>query len=104
MLACHLCERKQSGIALALESIVIAVIFEVHPNEGRRQEYLDLAAELRPMLNQVNGFISIERFESLAKCGFNDEPVLFHRADLALLRDVELLRGGKVGDPVHAGQ
>ena len=44
---------------------MIAVIFEVVPAEGRRQEYLDLAAALRPELEKVDGFISVERFESL---------------------------------------
>jgi len=44
---------------------LIAVIFEVVPAEGRRQEYLDLAAQLRPELEKVDGFISVERFESL---------------------------------------
>ena len=44
---------------------MIAVIFEVVPAEGRRQEYLDLAAKLRPELEKVDGFISVERFESL---------------------------------------
>jgi heme-degrading monooxygenase HmoA len=44
---------------------VIAVIFEVEPTEPGRQRYLDLAAELRPLLDDVDGFISIERFASL---------------------------------------
>ena len=44
---------------------MIGVIFVVWPAEGRRQEYLDLAAELRPLLHQIDGFISIERFESI---------------------------------------
>jgi heme-degrading monooxygenase HmoA len=44
---------------------MIAVIFEVQPKEGRTQEYLDIAAALRPMLDEVDGFISIERFESI---------------------------------------
>lgn len=48
---------------------MIAVIFEVWPAEGRKQEYLDLAAGLRPLLEQVDGFISIERFESLTEPG-----------------------------------
>jgi heme-degrading monooxygenase HmoA len=48
---------------------MIAVIFEVRPKPGRKQEYLDLAAELRPWLEQIDGFISIERFESLAQPG-----------------------------------
>jgi heme-degrading monooxygenase HmoA len=48
---------------------VIAVIFEVWPKAGHRQQYLDIAAELRPLLEGVDGFISIERFESLAEPG-----------------------------------
>ena len=48
---------------------MIAVIFEVWPAPGRKQEYLDLAAGLRPLLEQVDGFISIERFESLSEPG-----------------------------------
>jgi heme-degrading monooxygenase HmoA len=46
-----------------------AVIFEVQPNEGHKQEYLDIAAALRPLLEEVDGFISIERFESLSEPG-----------------------------------
>ena len=48
---------------------MIAVIFEVWPAEGRRQAYLDIAAELRPLLETIDGFLSIERFESLAEPG-----------------------------------
>jgi heme-degrading monooxygenase HmoA len=48
---------------------VIAIIFEVIPAPGRRQEYLDLAAALRPELEQQDGFISIERFASLTHEG-----------------------------------
>lgn len=48
---------------------MIAVIFEALPNTGRRQDYLDAAATLRPLLEQVDGFISIERFESLTEPG-----------------------------------
>ena len=46
-----------------------AVIFEVWPREERRQEYLDIAAALRPRLETIDGFISIERFESLSEKG-----------------------------------
>lgn len=42
-----------------------AVIFEVEPKPGKAQEYLDIAATLRPELDQIDGFISIERFESV---------------------------------------
>ncbi|MBO0778874.1 MAG: antibiotic biosynthesis monooxygenase [Ktedonobacteraceae bacterium] len=48
---------------------MIAVIFEVYPNDGQRQEYLDIAARLRPQLEKSDGFISIERFESLSNPG-----------------------------------
>ena len=48
---------------------MIAVIFEVKPAQGRRDEYLDLAAGLRSQLNKIDGFISIERFESLSEPG-----------------------------------
>jgi heme-degrading monooxygenase HmoA len=48
---------------------MIAVIFEVIPAPGRTQEYLDLAASLRPELEQTDGFISIERFASLTHEG-----------------------------------
>lgn len=44
---------------------MIAVIFEVQPADGQKQEYMDIAAEIRPMLEQVDGFISVERFQSL---------------------------------------
>jgi heme-degrading monooxygenase HmoA len=48
---------------------VIGIIFEVWPAEGKMQEYLDIAAKLRPLLDQIDGFISIERFESLHEPG-----------------------------------
>ncbi len=44
---------------------MIAVIFEVMPAEGHKQEYLDIAKSLRPHLDSIDGFISIERFESI---------------------------------------
>jgi len=44
---------------------MIAVIFEVQPAEGKRNAYLGIAAELRPLLDGIDGFISIERFQSL---------------------------------------
>ena len=48
---------------------MIAVIFEVIPAPERKQEYLDLAAALRPELEKQDGFISIERFSSLTHEG-----------------------------------
>jgi heme-degrading monooxygenase HmoA len=46
---------------------MIAVIFEVKPKPERKQEYLDIAASLRPLLEKIDGFISIERFQSLTE-------------------------------------
>lgn len=48
---------------------MIAVIFEVWPADGHRQEYLDLAAALREELEGTDGFLSIERFASLSEPG-----------------------------------
>jgi len=44
---------------------MIAVIFEGEPAEGGHAAYLEHAARLRPMLEQIDGFISVERFHSL---------------------------------------
>ncbi len=75
---------------------MIAIIFEVWPAAGRKQEYLDLAASLRPLLEQIDGFISIERFESLSEPGkmlslsvFRDE------AAVARWRALEQHRGAQ---------
>jgi len=48
---------------------MLAVIFEFEPAAGRRGDYLDLAAALRDELDGIDGFISIERFESLSQPG-----------------------------------
>src|SRR5262245_12742420 len=62
---------------------MIAVIFEVTPQDGCQQQYLDIAAALRPMLEQIDGFLSIERFQSLSNPGkllslsfFRDEAAI----------------------------
>jgi heme-degrading monooxygenase HmoA len=44
---------------------MIAVIFEVIPAHGRKREYLDHAAHLKRELEQMDGFVSVERFQSL---------------------------------------
>ena len=44
---------------------MVAVIFETIPIEGQKDEYLKIAAELKPTLEKMDGFISIERFQSL---------------------------------------
>ncbi|RDB42967.1 antibiotic biosynthesis monooxygenase [Halomonas sp. DQ26W] len=48
---------------------MIVVIFEVIPKSGHHEQYLDIAASLRPLLDEIDGFISIERFESLTQAG-----------------------------------
>jgi heme-degrading monooxygenase HmoA len=48
---------------------MIAVIFEVVPRSGHEQDYLDAAARLRQHLDTMDGFISIERFQSLSQPG-----------------------------------
>ena len=45
---------------------MIAVIFELRPAAGQMRRYLDLAAALRAELEQIDGFLSIERFQSLS--------------------------------------
>ena len=61
---------RSGGNQLVTKGItMIAVIFEVKPNTGRQRDYLDFAAELRPLLAEIDGFISVERFESLTEPG-----------------------------------
>ena len=48
---------------------MLAVIFEFEPVADKRQDYLDFAAMLGPELASIDGFISIERFESLTRAG-----------------------------------
>ncbi len=48
---------------------MIAVIFEVEPKDGMLDPYLQLAADLKPELEAVDGFISVERFASLTTPG-----------------------------------
>ncbi|KAF0676664.1 antibiotic biosynthesis monooxygenase family protein [Profundibacterium mesophilum] len=64
---------------------MIAIIFEVVPAPGKREDYLDIAAVMRPMVEEIEGFISVERFESLTTPGkllsisfFEDEAAVDH--------------------------
>lgn len=94
---------------------MIAVIFEVWPDN--RAAYLDIAASLRPLLDGIDGFLSIERFESLSEKGkllslsfWRDEDAVAawrnvgeHRAAQAagrggILRDYRLRIAGVVRD------
>ncbi len=63
---------------------MIAVIFEVEPAEGRKDEYLGIAGDIRPILEKIDGFVSVERFQSLT----NPKKVLslsFFRDEAAVL-------------------
>ena len=48
---------------------MIAVIFEFTPTQGRFPDYMALVAELKPELDKAEGFISLERFESITTPG-----------------------------------
>lgn len=81
---------------------MIAVIFELWPDADRKTEYFDLAAELRPELDKIDGFISIERFESLATPGkylslsfWRDEAAVQVWRNLKAHRDAQVL--GRAG-------
>jgi heme-degrading monooxygenase HmoA len=75
---------------------MIAVIFEVWPADGKRQNYLDIAARIRPLLEEIDGFISVERFESLSEPGkilslsfFRDEEAVRTWRNLAAHRKAQ---------------
>lgn len=85
---------------------MIAVIFEVWPRDGRQQDYLAMAAQLRPLLEQIDGFMSIERFQSLTDPGkllslsfFRDEAAILQWRNLEAHRATqEAGRGGVFDD------
>jgi len=85
---------------------MIAVIFEVEPDPARRQEYLDTAHALRDALQAIDGFISIERFESLTHPGrllslsfWRDEEAVARWRTLDAHRDAQAAgRGGVFRD------
>ncbi len=75
---------------------MIAVIFEVEPADGRKEEYLDIAAAMRPIVEEVEGFISVERFQSLTNPGkllspsfFEDEAAVERWRQLAAHRGAQ---------------
>jgi len=64
---------------------MIAVIFEVEPHAEKMQNYLDLATDLKPILEKIDGFISVERFQSLS----NKDKIVslsFFRDEKAILQ------------------
>ena len=85
---------------------MMAVIFEVWPAEGRKDEYLRLAASLRAEVEKIDGFLSVERFESLYEQGKllslqfwrDDAAIAQWRAHLDHRRMQALGRGGLFRD------
>lgn len=76
---------------------MIAVIFEVWPEPGQaEQEYLDMAAKLRPLLVGRDGFVSIERFQSLSEPG--------KMVSLSFWRDEEAVEAWRREQPHIAAQ
>ena len=63
--------------------MTVAVIFELTPAPGRTQDYLDLAAGLADEVGKFDGFISIERFESITRPG-NFVSISFWRDEEAV--------------------
>ncbi len=85
---------------------MIAVIFEFHPTDGRKTEYLDIAADMKPLLEQVEGFISNERFQSITDPSkllslslFEDEAAVERWRNLSAHRGAQAKgRGGVFSD------
>jgi heme-degrading monooxygenase HmoA len=75
---------------------MIAVIFEVWPADARKQDYLEIAASLRADLEGIDGFISVERFQSLT-----DPNKLL---SLSFWRDEEAVQAWRTQDKHRAGQ
>jgi len=85
---------------------MIAVIFETTPREGRQEDYLQAAARLKPLLEQIDGFISIERFTSLSQPGrilslsfWRDEEAVARWRNMQAHREVQAAgRNGILAD------
>ena len=87
---------------------MIAVIFEVVPREGRRDDYLAIAASLRPLLDKIDGFISVERFQSITNPGkmlslsfFRDEAAVAQWRHIAEHRAAQAAGRGQIFDDYH---
>jgi heme-degrading monooxygenase HmoA len=88
--------REAAQLSRRRQVPLIAVIFEVWPHPEHRSAYLDLAAELRPHLADIDGFVSVERFESLTEPGkllslsvWRDEAALAAWRNLAAHRSAQ---------------
>jgi heme-degrading monooxygenase HmoA len=81
---------------------MIAVIFEFTPAEGRFSEYMDLVGTLRAELEKADGFISLERFESITTKG-NFVSLQFWRDEEAVRKWRNLQRHREVQAKGRAG-
>ena len=85
---------------------MIAIIFEVEPAEGQTDQYLNIAAQMRPLAEATEGFLSVERFQSLTNPGkllsvsfFEDEAAVERWRKLAQHRGAQARgRGGVFKD------
>ena len=75
---------------------MLAVIFEVWPAEGQAAEYFNLAAALKADVEEIDGFVSIERFQSLASPG--------KFLSLSVWRDEEAIRAWRALEGHRAAQ
>jgi len=89
-----------------MQRTMIAVIFEVWPASGRKEDYLAIAATLRAELEKIDGYISVERFQSLTDPGKllslsfwrDEEAVKAWRNQLHHRESQALGRGGVFAD------
>ncbi len=75
---------------------MIVVLFELTLQPGRQPDYLGTAERLRPLLDGVDGFVSIERFESLSEPG--------RLLSLSCWRDEEAVRQWRNAEPHRQAQ
>jgi heme-degrading monooxygenase HmoA len=87
---------------------MIAVIFEAIPAAGQLELYLDIAAGLKPELSKIEGFISIERFQSLSAPGkvlslsfWEDEKAIEQWRNMEMHRSAQAVGRSKVFDDYH---
>ncbi len=87
---------------------MIAVIFEVIPRDGKFDEYLDVAAQMRPLVEETEGFISVERFQSLTNpkkllslSFFEDEDAVERWRTLSAHRNAQSQGRGGIFEDYH---
>ena len=75
---------------------MIAVIFELEPRAGATERYFELAAALKADLQAIDGFLSVERFESVTRPG--------HYVSLSFWRDEDAVRAWRCHGMHRQGQ